>query len=386
MRVRLNKAGLLAGFICTLPIRVGTSAVYLGELQALRSLVRGLDRNEVLLIAATLVQCILICLSDVINKTSPVDFLKGIAGYILLSSMIILVRKKCSSSHEEKYRESWLIGMGLAFALTELVSMNRFFVTNPWKFGLEMPVILIGGGLVSSMNSRYVEFINGLGLVAVVTYCGILMDSKNSYAVLAGIALSMLVAQIRKWLQPTRLKVLLVTGIICLIFACTTFSSTLTTSGLNSNSDNRGRFLAIDRTENIVSLVAILKRPLVGYGSYARDDEDEYGLFDVMLKEGVKSVEELEKGKINNMIPTHSALFAGMVWYGITGGIYWLYLLSLAIGGIWDDPWSTGMLTGFIMIEVLVLILTSPVGYVNRLLCATFIGILSRQRTSGVAA
>ena len=88
--------------------------------------------------------------------------------------------------------------------------------------------------------------------------------------------------------------------------------------------------LASGRTDFMISLYAISKNPIVGYGSYAKDD---YGLT-ISYEEGA-SYWNTYKGRFTidryEMIPGHSYILGAWVYAGILGLVFWIYVIAVIL-------------------------------------------------------
>lgn len=84
--------------------------------------------------------------------------------------------------------------------------------------------------------------------------------------------------------------------------------------------------LASGRSDFIQSVYLVSKNPIIGYGSYAKDNNrqlEDYYKSNGMLYNAVKLHEK--------MLPGHSYLMGGWVYAGILGLIFWIYIVILVI-------------------------------------------------------
>ena len=81
--------------------------------------------------------------------------------------------------------------------------------------------------------------------------------------------------------------------------------------------------LASGRADFLASLYAISKKPIFGYGSYAKDKDRVFAKFNRMI--GLPYM-DLRSGK--NHVPGHSYMLGAWVNAGILGFIFWLFVLK----------------------------------------------------------
>ncbi len=101
----------------------------------------------------------------------------------------------------------------------------------------------------------------------------------------------------------------------------------------NTQSEGKLGVLFGGRPETLVAIQAIRDSPIIGHGSFAvdqrylelkQDIQYEYGYTDIDTPEDIE----------NPTIPTHSHLTMAWVESGIFGGLFWMYILVLAIRAI----------------------------------------------------
>jgi len=80
------------------------------------------------------------------------------------------------------------------------------------------------------------------------------------------------------------------------------------------------------RSEILVSAQAIMDSPILGHGSWAKNEE-----YAAMLNYLRESMGYVAQGKHESgLIPTHSHIFGAWVEAGILGAVFWLWILTVA--------------------------------------------------------
>jgi hypothetical protein len=146
------------------------------------------------------------------------------------------------------------------------------------------------------------------------------------------------------------------------------------------------------RREWLPAVHAILDSPFIGFGSYARNTDYGQFLYDLNSLGYVVNNNQIDAYLISrNTIPTHSHLLQGWVWAGIIGGIFWIYILTLAMRSLvtaFRYPNSFFMVTVFLSFSAMWAILFSPLSNIGRLqwafILTTFLYTLSRNPESTV--
>lgn len=90
------------------------------------------------------------------------------------------------------------------------------------------------------------------------------------------------------------------------------------------------------RLEFFIGATACLKHPILGCGPKAEDKEglidyffEKYGTYDDLVMLEKQHAKDLAEGKYYRHIPAHSHIISFWLWYGIIGGILWVYILML---------------------------------------------------------
>jgi hypothetical protein len=96
-----------------------------------------------------------------------------------------------------------------------------------------------------------------------------------------------------------------------------------------------GNIILGGRTEIYVSLTAIKDSPILGHGSWAQDFYYNRLLRHRLIEAGEKW-QNLQAG-LGDVIPAHSYLFGSWVDGGVAGGIFWIYVMIMAVVSIYHS-------------------------------------------------
>jgi hypothetical protein len=86
------------------------------------------------------------------------------------------------------------------------------------------------------------------------------------------------------------------------------------------------------RSEILASFEAFADKPLLGHGSWAKDNSGVYNAlriqraFDLGEDIDLTILDRVHMDDVR-LIPTHSFIMGGFVWAGIAGGLFWIYML-----------------------------------------------------------
>jgi hypothetical protein len=132
------------------------------------------------------------------------------------------------------------------------------------------------------------------------------------------------------------------------------------------------------RPEVIVSSRAVIDSPILGHGSWAKDEKYTRMLADIQNEYGGK-VSETSITRYSNLIPAHSHLMNAWVDAGILGGAFWIYILVLTAKSILTAARSQLPLKpAYITLFVLLFwdIIFSPFGGLRRVTVSFFIVLI----------
>jgi len=316
-------------------------------------------------------------LSDFINITPFDDMLRGWASIIIfligIVSLYLLL--------ENNYRriKIFIVSYIISGIFVNFIQPSPYFQAEPWKFRFGTPisillfllVIILGQGQLSRMSKwawlllllGVVSFyLNSRSLGGMILLCGLILWMRGNP----------LFKNILINIHPQKA---LITGILLLViiygiligYVYTVQNGYLGEEAkakfeIQYNGSLVGLILG-GRAEILGAIPAIIDSPIIGHGSWAKDIN--YRLFLFKLSElGYPISTTYLNNTIYNsdLIPAHSHLTQAWIWAGISGAIFWIWMLIFliktfiktnnypnqfyplilffCIGGIWDILFS----------------------------------------------
>jgi hypothetical protein len=99
-----------------------------------------------------------------------------------------------------------------------------------------------------------------------------------------------------------------------------------------SQASNPYGMLFAGRTELLISTQAFLDRPVLGHGSWAVDDGTYISDYlRLRYLYGVDEFQWREESYSSRLIPAHSFLMGALVWAGVLGGVFWIYVFYMSV-------------------------------------------------------
>ena len=266
----------------------------------------------------------------------------GVAGYFLLPSL-------AAASDPWKWALAFPIGLFAAAALSGATGLRR-----RW-----LPVIVFAAFGVANLLLGY----RSLGGVALMT---------SAYLLLNG-----LVGRERLVLRPSIGRAVL--GVVsCVVIAgAVLLAYDSAAAGGLLGADAQSKYLTQSgslgvllggRSESLVSTQAILRSPVLGHGSWARDPKYVELLSDRLVSLGYEDISR-DPADIG-VIPAHSYLLGAWVEGGILGGLFWLSIAVMAgwlLLNLYPVRWTLMPLVVFAALLLLWDIAFSPYGEAGRL-------------------
>ncbi len=279
-------------------------------------------------------------LTDIVVHSAPEDFLRGWSKIFLTMAYLATLWILIGTS----LRRFVFYGIGWASGaiLGVIVAPDAYAVDQPWKFGFAIPVTLLAlllASLLARGRHRWVfaftmstlalihlfASFRSLGLVCIVAgaYSYFMMTLHASGRRLGGFKKGLV------WV--------IVMAAAAGFYGFYKYSAQ---SGLLSLKDQKkysaqsesGNVVLGGRTEILVSIQAVMDSPILGHGSWARDEKYHQLLMEKILESGGK-VGGGKKGDDlqEHLIPEHSFLMGAWVEAGIAGAIFWIYIFSHVI-------------------------------------------------------
>lgn len=275
------------------------------------------------------------------------------------------------------------------FAFGLAVGIILSYYTNPhiyediyyWKFSIGFPVSVL---IMILLHRKRLSFTLKIMIILILSSINFYMDARylGVMVLLTGVYISfypILSSTGDKKINTNVIILGLVTVITSLYVVTETYSIAASQGYLGERAkvkferQSSGVFgvLIGGRLEIFSSFSAIVDSPILGHGSWARNQKyidilmkkmDEYGYDDTVEYQSV-------------VIPTHSHLFGAWVYSGIMGAIFWLYTLIITIKAMLNTrlPPDILPLIAFIGFCFIWSILFSPFGAEERLYGAFYI-------------
>lgn len=273
-------------------------------------------------------------LSDMVNRTQPVDYYRGWAR---LAFFAVNTAALASVARGRADRiVAFFLGYALSLALASQRQMNEYLLE--WKFGygpaLTLAVTVAAGLLPYDHRNRT----GGL----LLTCIGIL-NLFNGARSLGGLCLfvgglSFFSGYFHDNLRNRGLLsvrfILPVVISVCAIYALYTHGASTGMLGEKTRDkyekQTRGgrNVVSGGRMEYTIAIPAIIESPLLGYGSWARNLEfvKKYIQLNGMDPDSYDAQFLLDLGTI----PTHSHILGSWAEAGVAGGVFWLLVLYMA--------------------------------------------------------
>ena len=321
--------------------------------------------------------------TDVVRNSAPEDFLRGWSKiFFVLVNFTVVCIVVCRSLRRFII---YGIGMGLGTIFSVYLHPSSDATIAPWKFGFGIPVtLLVMIWAAHSSRHRYLgillpltglaivhafEDLRSLALITFMTaiYCLYQMSTTNSQAKIRG----------------KRLAILAVT-ITCVTSGFIYVYSRYAEQGvfgkyaqrkLAAQSSGEGGLLLGGRSEILASSQAILDSPFLGHGSWARDPTYSAILAERRAELGYK---DLDRGKRDDLIPTHSYIFGGWVEAGVAGGLFWLFVLGYSIVVLLRTSGCEPLLPLFVFVGFMLVwdTLFSPLGMPTRFIAPYYLAAM----------
>lgn len=287
-----------------------------------------------------------ILISDIVNATNAFDMLRNISTPILGGVGLVFVA--IFVAREPKSILTYFLAIGVAKAILgepaygdAFTSMELSFNSiqqdsNFFKVRFE-PAITPLSISVAMLLSRRNLFFAGVWLIS-VSFLYFLMDARSAAVmiIVAGIVSTLAHFGFRFTGKNT-----LLASIVALLLsygayaAYVNYSLTRETPGHNAlqlgyleNPYNPFTLLMIGRSEWLVMPTIIAEKPIFGWGSWARDQNNHFAYLRA-LRIGTADLGRADRSPQDLYMPAHSVVGAAWVWSGILGFIAMVRLAML---------------------------------------------------------
>jgi hypothetical protein len=385
---------LFFGFVSSQKLILG-GEIYLGEIFAIIYLFVNynkikIDKSTKLSIVLGVIWAFCQFFSDQINNVEVMNSIKGVGAPIIfiatLTALVVYLR------HNIQRLPSFLIGFYLGFVPGFIIAPEVYFQDNPWKWGV--------GGVILGLYSVYFTFFIKsknfyylMFFIIILGVIGIINDARglSLFPIFAGIlymasrskSLNIIINKLKGNFFGTKITLIIILLIFFVNAAATAmFSSSWIIDKLPQESANKFLMQASGdygvllggRTEIFASISAFLDKPFLGHGSWAKDNS---GYSDLMLAKLFNSgyLESADVSYSSDLIPVHSYLMGAMVWSGIGGGLFWLFLIRWLLKSFVENINILGFYFYNGLISIIWSIMFSPFGAAARWDSAVFIGV-----------
>lgn len=308
---------------------VFASYIYINPLFALR------NKQVRRLIGFAFIWLCGVLISDLVNQTELIDSLKGAFNVIFL---ILLIPFCYWALYDKPERMLWFwagvaISSILGFKFQRVENMNDLSADIWIVYAVKWLFLFLGGWLYYKGRKK-------LAYTVIMTFAlwTLWHLSRNIFLTFT-LATTILIYignvdesnKVYKYLRYRRniLKLFIIMAIAIVGIKFT--YETLVTNGilgerakekyeLQSNSEMG---LASGRSDFLAALYAISKKPIFGYGSYAKDKNHIIGEFNSLM--GLPD-SPIRKG--GDYVPGHSYMLGGWVYSGILGFAFWIFILK----------------------------------------------------------
>ncbi|CAA6826048.1 MAG: Unknown protein [uncultured Sulfurovum sp.] len=279
--------------------------------------------------------------SDIVNETSLINFLRGISSILFFAMHIFVIFVLVNMKRDRL--TTLILGVSISFILLLVFGGEVYSLDDgkntPWKMGVGFGVTIIFVMLLS----RWIK--NKRLLAKILLFSSPIHLFLNARSLFLTVVLSSIITafHLKIYSKGKKLFILLSTLFFILIVApmAINYYGNLTQEGffgkqaqekyIMQTGGGKINILLAGRSETLISLTAISDSIIFGHGSWATSKEY-FIMYLSMLEKMGKHINwnsELDKDKY--LIPAHSMLLAAWVWYGITGSLFWFYILYLSL-------------------------------------------------------
>jgi hypothetical protein len=240
-------------------------------------------------------------------------------------------------------------GMGVAFLLQAVFFPNQAqadgtFAEGMWKFGAgaffaASAAALSTSSMLYRMIGRPAEYLP----VLVNGFLNLALNSRSAFGIAVAAALAGATTQflarrpaLGRRITPLSFVAMLALATLCgkgimgvyeYAAANDWLGETAREKYLHQSSGNLG-LLQAGRVESLASIEAIKDSPIIGHGSWAKDEKYLRILYGSLAEEGYANYEEIYNLE-DFTIPTHSHILGAWVEAGVIGAIFWVFCAAL---------------------------------------------------------
>lgn len=328
--------------------------------------------------------------SDWWNASVATDYLRGWFRISFLVtnflSLTLLIERR-----QSRLRAA-IAGLACGQLLGFYVNPPEFVTDYPWKFSLGPAATLLAALAACRLKERrHATLVIIFPLVAVASVS--LLNGARGLAGVTFVAVILLmlqrpVAADSGRTRSSRAKVALMASVVILggLAAQTLYGVAASQGLLGANEEAKYYvqsaadlpLLLAGRTEIFSSLAAIGDAPLLGHGSWPKDDKYIVIMEEVLARAGMNVQYDV---RVTGLIPTHSHLFGAWVEHGLGGVAFWICVLAL-MGRVFvrfcnEQQHHLAPLVAYVLALFAWDIAFSPFGAERRVITALFLVTLS---------
>ncbi len=338
-------------------------------------------------------------LSDVIRQTPFEDYTRGWAkiSFLLINftSLFLLLW----GSHRRIVL--YAVGLAAGGVLSFYVNPNEYASAYPWKFGIGSSVTF---GIILLATYFYQRRPNAILFPVLLLLFATLLNFSLGFRSIGGmvfLAAGFVALQYtltsgrrrRRRLSPVSIAFVAMAGLMLVTLILQLYSMAAQNGTLGLEAQNKyemqsamtGRFgpwglILGGRTESLASIKAIANSPIIGNGSWAKNQEYVSQMYDTLRRLGFRVNDyAYEQALAKGLIPSHSHFFGAWVEAGIFGAIFWFWALrktGQAMLRLVGRPHSLTPLLAYMGISFIWTILFSPLGADGRMTSAALLAIM----------
>jgi hypothetical protein len=309
--------------------------------------------------------------SDLYRGSLPEDFLRGWMKIVVMG--LSFVTFFCAISQNENNLWGFVLGYFLSFILSAALTGNLSFNSETFKWQYSYPI----AGLVFYVSGKCAKNKYGVSLFLTISlmFTCFFMNFRSMAGIVAcsiGVLLwSYFINKNRKTISPF---LLLIGGACAVLFfslimevytrgASSGFFGEKAKQKFVMQSDAEGGFdLLSGRGELLFALPKIIESPLIGWGSWAKDEAWVLNRAYELRGPDTRTAWITRRG---GLIPTHSHLINGWIESGIFGAVFWIVVIWIVIRNVTQlRPALNGYWSLFAFISILMLwdLFFSPFG------------------------
>jgi O-antigen ligase len=242
-----------------------------------------------------------------------------------------------------------MFGFSFSFLLQSLFFPNDGqaggeFADGMWKFGVGpffngAAACLCASRLLFRMIGKPAEYLPLL----IIGFVDLALNSRSGFGIAVAAALTTIFAQFLKRHPLMAAKITPASFVAVLILAAGVgrgivgiyefaaendwLSESAKAKYIQQSMGSRGLLLS-GRGESIASVEAILDSPIIGHGSWAKDEKYLVTLFNALADEGTAKYSDIYNVD-DFTIPTHSHILGAWVEAGVFGAVFWAFCAAL---------------------------------------------------------